>query len=287
MKVIILQTHGHHKANEKFREALNLCRAFTRLGVNAIVTGPGYKNYGDIKALLLGAQVVICLENYERDHWVPDLSKLKAYTVFWTIDSHVRIGPHLAFANKHHFNLVLSSTSEIVPRYTQAGFDCQWFPNCYPADLIDDWSVKKKYRVGFCGMFPGNRRAWYNAIAKRVFIHLDTFVIGNDMVAAVNGYKIHLNRNIKNDVNYRTFETLGCGTFLLTNNTDRLRDLFTIGKHLEVYKDQGECVEMLKYYLKNESKREEIAKAGYQHVRENHTYDNRAHLLHRLLEERV
>ena len=37
------------------------------------------------------------------------------------------------------------------------------------------------------------------------------------MVKAINTYKCHFNLNIANDINYRSFETIGCGTMLLTN----------------------------------------------------------------------
>jgi spore maturation protein CgeB len=41
-------------------------------------------------------------------------------------------------------------------------------------------------------------------------------VLGDKMVEAINSYKIHLNANIGSDINYRNFETLGCGTVLAT-----------------------------------------------------------------------
>ena len=34
------------------------------------------------------------------------------------------------------------------------------------------------------------------------------------MVDAINSYYIHFNRNIGDDINYRTFETTGCKTLL-------------------------------------------------------------------------
>jgi spore maturation protein CgeB len=292
MKIVILQEHGHHKENENFRESLNLSRAFKRLQetgkeVETVVTGPGYYNLPFINDLIKEANVVLCLENYERNNWVPDLSNIDAYCVFWTIDSHVRFGPHLSFAKKHKFDLILSSTSSIVPLYSKNGFNCQWFPNCYPKDLIDKRSIQKQYKVGFCGLFPGNRRQWYKNIEKFVDVHFDTFVIGESMVRAINSYHIHLNRNVKNDINYRTFETLGCETFLLTNKTDKLSELFNINEHLVVYSDISDCVEKIRFYLKNQSKRESIAEAGYKWVREKHSFDNRAHTLLRMLEERI
>jgi hypothetical protein len=287
MRVVILQERGHHKANEVYREALNLCRAFKRQKVDAIVCGPGYYNYGQIDSLIAGADVVLCLENYERNGWVPDLSRIKAYTVFWTIDSHVRLGVHLAFAKKHKFNMVLSSTAEIVPAYNRELFFCQWFPNCYPVDLIQKPGIViKDHDVGFCGLFPSNRKAWYDQVSRITPIHYDTFVIGDAMVKAVSGYRIHLNRNVRNDVNYRTFETLGCGTFLLTNKTDRLMDLFK-EEHLALYSDVHDCVAQIHYYLSHEQEREKMALAGYHWVRKHHTYDNRAHTLCSLLKERA
>jgi len=292
MKLLIIQAHGEHKENEAFREALNFCRAFHRLreqgeAIDPIVCGSGYYNQKNLKSRIEWADVIFCVENYERGNWIPSMLTNKALRVFWTIDSHVRFQPHLHFARKHCFDLVLSSTAEIVPQWRAEGFKCEWFPNAYPSDLVGLRSRKRKYDVGFCGLFPGNRKKFYDEVAAQVPMHLDTFVIGESMVQAINEYKIHLNRNVRNDVNYRTFETLGCGTFLLTNDTDKLGKLFEIGKHLDVYDGVDECIEKIKYYLEYSDKRETMAMDGYEYVRKYHTYDVRARQFLELVKERI
>lgn len=71
----------------------------------------------------------------------------------------------------------------------------------------------------------------------------------------------------------RTWITLGCGGFLLTNYQRGLEDMFVKGKHLEWYQSTEECLEMIDYYLQHPHKRRKIAAAGYAYVHANRTYD--------------
>jgi hypothetical protein len=71
----------------------------------------------------------------------------------------------------------------------------------------------------------------------------------------------------------RTWITLGCGGFLLTNYQRGLEDMFEKGRHLEWYHDTAECLELIEYYLQNPEKRKAIAAAGYKFVHAHRTYD--------------
>lgn len=113
----------------------------------------------------------------------------------------------------------------------------------------------------------------------------DIFVIGDAMVEAINSYKIGFNRNIADDINYRTFETCGCGTFLLTNYTKGLEQLFDIGKEIITYNSITDLDSKVKYYLEHEEERKIIAKAGFKRVRKDHTYDERTKLIMSLIEK--
>jgi spore maturation protein CgeB len=105
------------------------------------------------------------------------------------------------------------------------------------------------------------------------------------MVNAINSYKIHLNCNIADDINYRTFETTGCGTFLLTNYTPGLEKLFDIGKEIVVYNNLEDLDNKVKYYLDNNEEREYIALAGYNRVKRDHTYFKRSEKLIKIINE--
>jgi spore maturation protein CgeB len=105
------------------------------------------------------------------------------------------------------------------------------------------------------------------------------------MVRAINSYKIHFNANISNDINYRTFETTGCGTLLLTNYTPGLEKLFKIGEEIVTYDNINDLDEKVEYYLNNQSERIKIENAGYERSRKDHTYDERSKLLIKIINE--
>ena len=71
----------------------------------------------------------------------------------------------------------------------------------------------------------------------------------------------------------RTWITLGCGGFLLTNYVPGLETIFTKGVHLEWYHSQEECLDLIDHYLKNEVKRKKIALAGFEFAHSQRTYD--------------
>jgi len=74
-------------------------------------------------------------------------------------------------------------------------------------------------------------------------------------------------------ITIRTWYALGCGGFLLTNYLPGIETVFTKGVHLEWYKSNEECLDLIDYYLKHERQRKKIAQNGYQFVHSKRTYD--------------
>jgi spore maturation protein CgeB len=89
--------------------------------------------------------------------------------------------------------------------------------------------------------------------------------------------KISLNvHRFSYGVNYRTFETLACKTFLLSDYTNELGKLFENKRDIVMAYDEKEIIELAQYFLDNEEEREKIATSGYEKVIKNHTFKNRA-----------
>lgn len=286
MKILIIQEKGRHLKNQSFREALNLDRALKRLNVESIVWGLNYDNFSiPFDEISKDCDSIILLENYEVNDWVPDLKNFKGLKLFWSIDSHCILDAHINTCNKHDIDVVLNAVYGHEKFFTnQKTF---YFPNAYPDDLIYPLNVDKIYDIGFCGNI-NNRGEWVNYIESNgILVKKDIFVIGDDMVNAINSYKIHFNRNISDDINFRTFETLGCETFILTNHTPGLEKLFDVGYNIITYNDGLDLINKIRYYLKNEDERNEIAKRSFKHVKENHTYDNRAHQLIEIIKNEI
>jgi hypothetical protein len=271
MKILIMQSNGKHKENRLYREASCLHRSFQRIGILSECWGPGYPAYEiPFARANKDVDVILVLENYEREGWMPDLSAYSQLKIFWSIDAHIVLKRHIELCNHHAINILLSSTERYLKNFhVELKY---WFPNCYPCDLFDVIPAMEKVQdIGFCGNI-NNRSGWLELLG----IKPDVMILGNDMVRKIASYRIHWNKGIRDDINYRVFETLGAGTFLLTNKIAGLEKLLVDGRHIVTYDNGNDCIAKMRYYLLNEKEREKIAGAGHAHCKRNHTYDVRA-----------
>jgi glycosyltransferase involved in cell wall biosynthesis len=283
MNFLIIQEAGRHEKNKNFRESLSLCKSICKIeGNQARVWGRGYPDEDKFDDYLKWADAVFVLENYFPD-WLPILKiqNSKKLKIYWSIDSHCVLSNHVELCEKLKIDIHLNSTEYYLRFFTHITPRCYWFPNAYPSDLMYPLNLNKSIDIGFCGNIL-NRGDWIDSL-NDFNIKKDIFVIGDEMVKAINTYKIHFNRNIANDINYRTFETLGCKTFILTNYTEGLEKLFDLQKDLVVYTTKEDLKEKVKYYLANPNKRKEIEESGYQTALKRHTYDSRAKYLMRIV----
>src|SRR6185295_12681796 len=91
--------------------------------------------------------------------------------------------------------------------------------------------------------------------------------------------KIVFNISMLDDLNMRTFEVMGTGSFLLTNWIPTIEELFEDGKHLVLYRSLDEMVDKAKYYLAHDEERERIAQAGYEEVIRKHKIQDRMNII--------
>ncbi len=267
MKVLIIQEAGRNEGNKQYRECLSLQRAFNDLGCKATVWGKGHCDY-DIDFNTF--DIIFNLENYG-DDWLPDLSPItKPYKILWSIDAHCRgVEPYNKIFNDGKYNLLLHSTKDYA-----IGNDRAWFPNAYDDTLIKKLDIPKEHFIGFCGNYV-NRKQIIDYLTINKGLKQDIFVIGDDMVKAINSYHIHFNKNISNDINYRSFETLGCGTLLLTNYNPQYVELgFTDFENCVMYKSLDELNTRIDYLKNNPKLIEQIAQKGLDFVKK-HTYKAR------------
>lgn len=286
MKIVIVQEAGRHEKNKNFRESLNLHRALSKIeGVESKVWGLNYpefsKSFSEIEKW---ADVIFIIENYTSE-WLPtnEIYLSKKLKIFWSIDSHCVLSQHQHLCRLLKIDILLNSTEDYIPSFNGLVKKSYWFPNSYPDDLIFPLDIVKTTDIGFCGNVI-NRGQLIDSLSK-YNIKKDIFVIGDDMVKAINSYKIHFNCNISNDINYRTFETTGTKTLLLTNYTKGLEKLFDLENEIVVYRSFQELDEKVKYYLQNESERMKIEKSGYERAKKDHTYFERAKKLIEIINE--
>ncbi|NCN25879.1 hypothetical protein COT94_01830 [Candidatus Falkowbacteria bacterium CG10_big_fil_rev_8_21_14_0_10_37_14] len=84
-----------------------------------------------------------------------------------------------------------------------------------------------------------------------------------------------LNPHVLFGTNLRDFEITARGSFLLSQHSEEMGELFNVGSEVVTYHDEFDLAEKAKYYLKHGSEREEIAKRGHERCLRDHTWKKR------------
>lgn len=107
------------------------------------------------------------------------------------------------------------------------------------------------------------------------------FLVANISVRSIASFIINTlfpgRRDSKNasGIKARTFEIPVRGGFMLTEYVPMLGTYFAIDKEILCYKDVDEAAALIKYYLENDTERENIKKLGVIKARGSHTFRHR------------
>ncbi|HEX8500593.1 MAG TPA: glycosyltransferase [Pyrinomonadaceae bacterium] len=116
-------------------------------------------------------------------------------------------------------------------------------------------------------------------------------LFGLDMFRQLRAGRVALNTHIDISThsasNMRLFEATGVGACLLTDAKENLSELFEPDAEVVAYRDADECVEKVKYLLKHESRRRDIAAAGQRRTLRDHTFASRAALIDTVVREEL
>ncbi len=252
MKVLIVQSDGEHKGQDSFcrndylRECWALKHAFVENGIEDVTCwGKRHKNFKQ-KIDFNSYDVIFIAEQYDTA-WVPDLSSFKKpKKLHWVIDLHC-LGPKPYRKISESCDVVLHSTKSLMPNKPNH----IWLPNAVDDRYFDAQKLTHKQREGF--IFIGSdlkERKGVIDYAKKYAGLKAMFKTGEEMIMAINSAKVHFNKSISCDVNYRNFETIGLATCLLTNYLPELEELgFVDGENCLMYKNKQEIKEKLEYAM--------------------------------------
>ncbi len=86
-------------------------------------------------------------------------------------------------------------------------------------------------------------------------------------------------------INMRLFEGMASGALMMTDLVPNQETLFIDKKHCVTFHGKEDLLSKIEYYLKNPVQAQRIATAGYQYMKNNHTYKNRAYELLQYISE--
>ncbi|NBP00774.1 MAG: glycosyltransferase family 1 protein [Proteobacteria bacterium] len=286
MKVLLIQDNGRHEENRYFRETWVLKKAFEKKGHETTLWGRYHDNF-NIVPNFNSFDIILNLENYS-DDWLPDLSKYtKPYKMFYAMDSHVRgMAPYEKIFKDGKYNLLLCGI-----KIHSSGEDKVWWPlgiSCDPELFYKDKNIKKNHYLGFVGNYvTGERQNIINFLHQKHNLQQNIFVIGKKMVELINSFNIHFNYNISNSCNARNFETIMCGTCLLTNNNCEYEDLgFKHQENCLIYNNVNELEDIINIYKNNLNEIELIAARGME-LSKKHCADKRVESLLKYIQNKI
>jgi len=238
-----------------------------------------------------------------------DALKARFRTINWFCDDQWR---YEKFSQRysHHFTHVVTTDGYAPAKYRRAGYDGAILSQWATGDLLagfPEGPIEYRHDVSFVGGANANRRWIVDELGRRG-VRVACFGGGwgtrrvsyEEMKEVILASRINLNiSNSRNsDIRYalssiqsfhdfqaspktheqikgRHFEINGFGGFQLTNYVDFLEDYLEIGREVAVYRGADDLIDKVGYYLENEPRRQEIARAGHERVRAEHTYEKR------------
>ena len=198
-------------------------------------------------------------------------------------------------------DLLLTVAEGQIPEFLAAGVSAAaWIAESHDPEIHhpvseagSEWQSDVAFigRTSRDGSLHATRRELVGAVAPRSYLAVygrgwetlglearrqDVFPEQYRLVCA--GAKIVLGRDWRDDCarycSNRTWLTLGCGGFLLTNHFPGIDELFTNHGQLVWYRSTGECLELIDHYLARPDERRRIADAGNRYVLEQRTVDH-------------
>lgn len=259
MKWLIIQSDGAHKGQDGWtpnwylRECYAIQYALVQNNQEADIWGLRHPNYSHIPEF--GSyDVIFCIENYETE-WLPNLSLVNGpKKIQWIIDLHCQ--RHECYGKiSRDMDIVLHSTKSLMKDYSKLYSNAKhlWFPNGVDDRYFYCRNKEKTIDISFVGSKNQSRKEFVERLESEIGLKY-YFATGQDMIDIISSSKIHFNKNISVDMNYRIFETIGLGSCLITNYDDILSEMgFIDGKNVITYKTYDEAKDKIISCLSDEN----------------------------------
>lgn len=278
MYIVVAHLFEKHTTGNYLRQALGQLHTVNYLPDLVSKTCSGLP----IQNILLKSKTELLLYIDPLDHFFPTgLEHLNHPTAIYLIDVHQNLEQRLTLAR--FFDYIFVAQKDYVPAFLEQGIkNVFWLPlACDPAYHISPKrSENYLYDFGFVGnrgLIGSERRQLLDLLEHNFKINaLDRKYLPEEMSTIYSQSRMVFNYSIKGDVNMRVFEALCAGKILLTNAiSNGLEELFIDRKHLVIYRNSEELMQLARYYLEHHEEREAIAQAGQALVLSKHTYQHR------------
>ncbi|MBN2036288.1 MAG: glycosyltransferase [Chitinispirillaceae bacterium] len=196
---------------------------------------------------------------------------------WYSIDAHLHCRWHKHYAAI--FDLVFCGQKNMVAPLSAFQSRIKWLPLfCQSPMEFKPWA-DRIHDVSFVGRLDGEKNPgrvrFFNDLRKKVNVH---FASGN-YAPVYQSSRIVVNQSVKDDLNLRFFEAVGCGALLVTDRLSHsMEDLLTPGSEFLTYThgNVDECAEKITWAIEHPDKAKAIARSGHEKVVNRHCAQHRA-----------
>lgn len=183
-----------------------------------------------------------------------------------------------------------TNLESIDEQYKNLGLNAKFLPFGYDPYYHANLNMEKIYDISFVGSsFPLRTKQYIAPLMSNSSFKLNLFgssdklwnnlgrVSYEDMIKISNSSKINLNfsdqpANGVHCLKNRVTEIIGMKQFLLSEHFPEAWEMFEPDKDIILFHSLYELKNKINYYLKHDSEREKIIKAGYEKLKDNYTY---------------
>lgn len=293
MKILILSRNQLYKRNwgrELFKQDISKFN-------DCIYYGKGYDNDKKIRFIpdiiktintkpdIIYSFIFTYANDFTGYNFITDIPKIH-YEVDYVYPKNLYSGSILQqnpFYYYSKFDLIFAVTKRMVcdMKGNNISKKIYWLPFSVSTEKYKKLNVEKEYDIMSTflikdELYP-NRSKLHEFIKNLNYKTFIDKVIHDEYIDKINKSKIFItSNNVYNSLNMKYTEVMSCGTLLMANEPEDLKDVgFENEKHLIIYKDFVDLKNKIDYFLKNDKEREEIALNGMKLVHEKHSNNSR------------
>lgn len=167
----------------------------------------------------------------------------------WLIDTHVQFARHLKYAE--NFDYIFLAISRFVPIFKNLFKNKHifWLPLCYPVVTLPPNQIeKRKHKISFVGRWGKTLFKERTQLVERLKQEPYFYAITDyqNCYKIMSDSEISFNRSLSEDMNFRVFEALACGSEVVTNLVPDLLNIEGLEEQIHIYKNDSEVFPMIK-----------------------------------------
>lgn len=211
----------------------------------------------------------------------------------WFIDTHLQKRLHQMYAGVVDVGFfALSRCADEFEDYMGEG-NAFWLPLCYPyrSDTINKNYNEIKYPLSFVGRWGKTlgfmeRTDYIHKLHKMYGSKFHSVTDYDNMLSIIKRSKVTFNHSIGDDLNFRVFEALGCGTELVTNDVPDLHKVKGLTDYLTIYSGSGGLYAAIEAIWADDPAFTHNMLKAQDFIKEKHTMKNRLNSILEMVESR-